>query len=195
MRRKFDPSKKEFLDSKERLQTFPPDKILSRLPLAPGQYVADIGCGTGYFSLPLADLLTKGKVYALDISEDMLAKLRSKLEESPHKNIVLMKSGEDEIPLKAGSLDGVLMVCVLHEAAEDRGAFLSKVFNLLKPGGWLAVVEWFKKEMPVGPPLKERIDLNEALALAPEKGVKLVKHETLSEKHYFILWQKVQEGK
>lgn len=195
MRRKFDPSKKDFLDSAERLQTFPPDKILSRLPLSPEQHVADIGCGTGYFSLPLADRLTKGKVYALDISEDMLSRLRSKLEKSPHGNIVLIKSGEDEIPLKTGSLDGVLLTCVLHEAAEDRSAFLGKVFNLLKPGGWLAVVEWFKKEMPVGPPLKERIDLNEAIALAPQKGVKMVKHEALSEKHYFILWQKAKESK
>lgn len=190
MRRKFDPSRKALLDGEERRRTFPADTILSRLPLLPDQTVADIGCGTGYFSIPLAERLTRGKVYALDISEEMLSVLRGKLEKSPHSNIVVLKSEEDKIPLKARSLDGVLMTCVLHEASEDRAGFLNKVFNLLKPNGWLAVVEWFKKEMPVGPPLKERLDLNEAIDLAPKEGVNLVKQEALSDKHYFLLWRK-----
>ncbi len=190
MRRKFDPSRKGLLENEERRQTFPPEKILALLPLAPGQTVADIGCGTGYFSIPLAERLTKGKVFALDISEEMLGALRSKLEKFPHDNIVVLKSGEEEIPVKPRSLDGALMTCVLHEAAEDRAGFLNKVFGLLKPGGWLAVVEWCKKEMPVGPPLKERLDLNEAVDLAPKEGVKLVRQEFLSDKHYFLLWRK-----
>lgn len=190
MRRKFDPSHKAMLDSEERRHAFPPEKILSLLPLAPDQIVADIGCGTGYFSIPLSERLTKGKVYALDISEEMLSVLRGKLEKSPHSNITVLKSEEENIPLKAGSLDGVLMIFMLHEAAANRAVFLKTVFSLLKPGGWVAVVEWVKKEMPVGPPLKERLDMTEVIDLAPEEGVKLVSKESLNDKHYFLLWGK-----
>ncbi len=190
MRRKFDPSRKALLDSHERRQTFPPENILSMLPLTTAQTVADIGCGTGYFTIPLAERLTSGKVYALDISEEMLKALRGKLEKSPHDNIVLLKSDEKKLPLKAESLDGAIMVCVLHEAAEDRKDFLNKVFGLLKPDGWLAVVEWVKKEMTVGPPLSERLDMNEAIALAPKRGVRLEKQQALGDKHYFLLWRK-----
>lgn len=191
MRRKFDPSRKALLDSEERRHRFPPERIFSMLPLAPDQIVADIGCGTGYFSIPLAELLTKGKVFALDISEEMLNVLRGKLEKSPHDNIVVLKSEEENIPLKARSLDGVLMTCVIHEAAEDRAAFLSKVLDLLKPNGWLAVVEWVKKEMPEGPPLRERLDMAEAIKLAPKESAMLVSQEALGDKHYFLLWRKI----
>lgn len=190
MRRKFNPSMQALLDSKERRQSMPPEKILSLLPLTPDHAVADIGCGTGYLTLPLAERLTRGKVYALDVSEEMLTALRSKLENSLYRNIVVLKSEEDKIPLEDGSLDGAIMICVLHESAEDREAFLKKVFSLLKTEGWLAVVEWFKKEMPVGPPLNERLDIVEAIKLAPREGVKLVKQQALSEQHYFLLWRK-----
>lgn len=190
MRRKFDPSRKGLLDSEERRKSFPPEKILSLLPLSPEQTVADIGCGTGYFTIPLSERLTGGKIYAIDISEDMLSGLRKKLEKLPENNIVVLKTEDEKIPLTEASLDGAMLICVLHEAAQDRAAFLNKVFGLLKPGGWLAVVEWNKKEMPEGPPVQERIDIGETLEMAPRKGVTLLRKKTLGEKHYFLLWRK-----
>jgi len=84
---KFPVEMKEKLDSPERKKLLNPEKALSSLGIKAGMVVADIGCGTGFFTLPLASLVgEKGKVFAADISNGMLSDLRKKIEkEKLHK--------------------------------------------------------------------------------------------------------------
>jgi ubiquinone/menaquinone biosynthesis C-methylase UbiE len=76
---KFDPRKRDFLDDPKRLFFENPDLILSETSVRPGQVVADIGCGTGFFTIPLARYVGEtGKVYALDTSPTMIKDLRKR---------------------------------------------------------------------------------------------------------------------
>ncbi|MBI4295138.1 MAG: class I SAM-dependent methyltransferase [Chloroflexi bacterium] len=188
MPHKFEPCRKDNLDSPERHKALPPETILSLLPLAPGQAVADIGCGTGYFTLPLAAKLPRGRVFAVDISQEMLDSLRDRLARSGDGNVQLVKSEELDIPLPPGSLDGALLSLVLHES-EDSVAFLKAVKRLLRPGAWLGLVEWVKRETAVGPPLAERIAPAAARALAEKAGLKAVTEKPLGADFYFMLLQ------
>lgn len=186
MPHKFDPARIDRLDSPERLSRLPLEEIFSALPLQPSQTVADLGCGTGIFSLPLAQRLPQGKVYCLDIAEVMLERVRRKVQESRITNIEVKQCSETDFGLEPGSLDGVFLAFVLHEQ-EDRAAFLQTVRPLLKAGGWVGVVEWQKKEMSEGPPLPERIDPAEARQLASQAGLKAVVDKSLGDRYYLMV--------
>ena len=186
MSNRFEPHRKHLLDSPERRKAMPAEDILSYLPLEPEQTVADIGGGTGYFTLPLAARLTRGKLYAVDISQEMLDTLKGRLVEIGVKNVELVKSEETDIPLPPASLDGALLVFVLHEN-DDRVAFLKMVKRLLKPGAWVGLVEWAKRDMPVGPLLAIRIAPAEARALAAQVGLTAVAEQPIGENFYFML--------
>ncbi len=186
MPHKFDPKDLERLDSEARRKSVDMEAILSLLPLGPGQSVADIGCGTGFFSLPLSRALPQGKVYALDIADEMLEVVRQKVQENGISNIEVVKSGEMEFPVPARAMDGVLLSFVLHEQ-EDRIGFLKKVRGLLKPSGWLSVIEWQKKEMKMGPPIAERIDEAGLKDSATRAGFRIVSFQELGEANYMAL--------
>src|ERR1039458_9895939 len=79
--RRFPASEAHRLDDPERLLWLPPAAVLGALAVRPGETIADVGAGTGYFSLPLAKAVgPEGKVYAVDAQAEMLSLLRQKLD-------------------------------------------------------------------------------------------------------------------
>lgn len=162
---KFDPAKADALLDEDRQKHLPSDEILDRLPLSPSQEVADIGCGPGYFTIPLAERVPGGTVYALDTEEAMLERCRERVEEAGLSNVEVVRSTEDSLPLAPASMDGMLLAFVLHEAAEDRAAFLELLARHTRPGGWLAIVEWRRVESPYGPPQEIRLEPDDVRAL------------------------------
>ncbi len=191
---RFDVRRMALLDDEERRRELDPEKVLSLLPLADGQHVADIGCGTGYFALPLAHRLSEGTVYALDVQPEMLEKVRQRALEAGATNIDVRPCPELDFPLAPGSLDGVLLAFVLHEMVGQRADLLSSVADLLKPGGWLAVLEWVKADTGFGPSRADRIGQDEARKMAKEAGFKTVRHRALGTKYYFLLASRSVEG-
>lgn len=187
MPHKYELAKIDLLDSPKRLKGLPPfEEVFSLLPLQPFQTVADLGCGTGTFSLPLAQRLPQGKLYCLDIAEEMLERVRRKVQESQVANIEIKRCSETDFGLMPGSLDGVFMAFVLHEQ-EDRVAFLQAVNSVLKKGGWVGLIEWVKEDMPYGPPLHERISPVEAKELASGVGLRVVTEQTLGKNFYIMV--------
>ena len=85
------PSSIERLLRPERLETLDPFRVLSHCPLTPRDTVADIGCGPGYFTLPLAKFLINGKVIALDTSDEMLEACRARLDKVRLGNVEVVK--------------------------------------------------------------------------------------------------------
>jgi len=95
MAHKFNPENKEKLDSPGRREVMPPEEILLQNNLQKGHALADIGCGTGYFTSAGAKIVgPEGKVLGLDTSPDMLSHLEKKIKDEGFTNRRLLLSGE-----------------------------------------------------------------------------------------------------
>jgi ubiquinone/menaquinone biosynthesis C-methylase UbiE len=134
-----------FLDSRFRKRLQPPAMVIAASGIKPGMRVLEIGSGSGAFTLDAARAAgPSGKVYALDVQEDMIDKLRKKLsrpENGDVKNIEIVKKSAYELPFDAGSLDLVFMVTVFQEIP-DKQRTLAEIKRVLKPDGILAISEF-----------------------------------------------------
>ncbi len=173
--------------SPERRERLDVPRILSLLSLRPYLAVADIGCGPGLFTIPLAKNLWDGKVYAVDVEEEMLEAVRSSAVKARLRNITTLKSDGTTLLLEPGCLDGALLACVLHEAA-DKGAFLKGVVGAMKRGGWCAIIEW-QKALPggEGPPPEHRIAEEDVVQMAKDAGLRLSMRRELNSYHYLLV--------
>ena len=145
------------LDNEERRRILPPTETIEKLGLAAGMNFADVGCGIGYFTLPAAKITgEKAKVYALDVSADMLGILKQRAAEQGLQNIKIVQTEPYDLKLESGCADFALCSLVLHEV-EDKHMFLQEIARVLRPKGVLAVIEWKKVKGERGPSEQERI--------------------------------------
>lgn len=160
------------LEDPERLISLPPAEVITRLKLKAGMQVADIGAGTGYFSIPIArEILPLGRVRAVDVAPEMLAKLKAKLDlpDAPD-NIDLVQGEATETTLAADSCDLVLMANVWHEV-DDRRAALDEARRILHKSGLLAILDWRPDvDRPPGPRIEHRISPDAARAELDQAG-------------------------
>ena len=178
----------EFIDvllSPDRIQTSDPLVILSFVPINAYETVADIGCGPGYFTIPLAKSLINGKLYAVDVNEEMVAACRERVRQARMGNVEVDKCGEFDFPIEPASLDGAFVAFVVHHA-EDRGRFLEAVRGLMQPRGWCSVLEWFRKDTGSGPPMERRIDPGELEEVARAAGFRTMGWRPLNDEHYMM---------
>ncbi len=161
--RRFNASLAHRLDDPARKASLPSAQVLEALALRSGESIADVGAGTGYFSLPLAQAVgPHGKVYAVDAQEEMLDLLRKKLDESAPANVEPVHAEADDTRLPASSCDHFFIANVWHEF-DDRAAVLREAARVLRPGGRIAILDWRPDVEPVaGPPLAHRIACSHA---------------------------------
>jgi SAM-dependent methyltransferase len=132
----------EWLDRPEREESEQPEKVLDALAIPPGATVADVGAGTGYFTLRLARRVgPEGHVLATDIEPRMLGVLAERAAARHLANIETRVVTSQDPRLDPSSLDLVLMVDVYHELADPREE-LTAVKRALRPGGRLVLVEY-----------------------------------------------------
>ena len=166
---KFDPAMRDHLLEPERARYLPAKKILSKFPMKIGGAAVDIGCGPGFWTIPMARLMgPTGQVYAVDLEEPMLADLRTRLEGFKDLNVKVLRSTEDRLPLPARSVDFAFLACVLHEL--DGPGTLREAGRVLRPGGVLGVVEWKKIRQGEGPPYRHRLSPKQAAKALAEGG-------------------------
>jgi ubiquinone/menaquinone biosynthesis C-methylase UbiE len=137
----------------------------------PDQTVADVGAGTGYFSLPLADAVgLQGKVYAVDAQNEMLLLLRQKLDDAAISNVELIHAEAGNTGLAAGSCDLFFIANVWHEFG-DRAGVLKEAARVLKPGGQVAILDWRTDAPPEpGPPVAHRLHSSNAVDALRSQG-------------------------
>lgn len=129
------------LESPFRLALGGPHQLLKRLALQGGETVLELGAGTGVFTVEVARAVgVQGTVYALDISPAMLGRLLMRAERAQVANILPLLADARSIPLPDGSVDIALMVTVLGEVSDRRGA-LKEIHRVLKSGGLLSITE------------------------------------------------------
>lgn len=120
------------------------EELLNWAEVNQGGTVADIGCHEGYLSMHLAKMVGKnGRVYAVDVREDRLEKLRDNARERKHLNIVATLGDYDDPKLPENSMDVVFVVDAYHEMTEYR-TMLSHIHKSLKPGGRILILEKLK---------------------------------------------------
>jgi ubiquinone/menaquinone biosynthesis C-methylase UbiE len=140
----------DWLDRPDRERTQQPEKVLDTLKIAPGSTVADIGAGTGYFSLRLAKRVgPQGRVLATDIQPQMLAFLKDNMRAHGIQNIELILCTPTDAKLPEGQLNLALMVDVYHEL-EYPEETIAQVRRALKPDGRLVLIE-YRGEDPTVP--------------------------------------------
>ncbi len=134
-----------WLERPERESEEAPTKAIAALKLRQGQIVADVGAGSGYYTMLLrAAVGLRGRVYATDIQPEMLALIRRKIETRRLSNVELVLGTPTESRLPDGAIDLALMVDVYHELAQPQ-VFLQSLKRALKPDGRLVLIE-FRKE-------------------------------------------------
>lgn len=184
---RFNPDNRHRLLSEQRYEMLPPEHVLDLLPLRPEMIVGDIGCGPGFFTLPLAERLTGGRVYAADIEPIMLQMVQERAEAAGIANVQTLLTEASSVPLPAASLDGALFALVYHEVPERVG-YLSHLARLVRPGGWLALIEWERRENPIGgPPLASRIPPDEATMEIATAGWRVTGQHALNDWLYLIV--------
>ncbi|MGH2447273.1 MAG: class I SAM-dependent methyltransferase [Chloroflexota bacterium] len=164
---RFPPERREVLSNPERLR---PDKPLRAIHPTAGETALDVGAGTGFWTVPLAELVgPTGRVIAADIEPVMLADLRELIAARNLSNVEVLQTGEADLPLPDGVVDLAVMGYVLHEPP-DASAFLHEVARVLRPRGRVLVIEWHKKDTEEGPPVEHRIAEQDAVKLLEAAG-------------------------
>jgi SAM-dependent methyltransferase len=139
-----------------------PDDVLAALELSPSLTVADVGAGTGYFSVRLARKVPNGQVIAQDIEADMVRYLGERAGHEQLSNLRAVQGSATDPGLEPASVDRILVVDVWHHI-DDRPAYAAKLARALKPGGFVAIVD-FTMEATHGPSQKHRLTPDSVVA-------------------------------
>ncbi|MGD8237258.1 MAG: class I SAM-dependent methyltransferase [Armatimonadota bacterium] len=120
-----------------------PEQVVAELHLQPGAVVADIGCGTGYFTFRLAEAVGEaGKIIGVDIDEKALATLKKRAAERGAGNIELVQSEPTDTKLEPASVDVAFVCMVMHHVPkEQQEPLLGSIAQAVKPGGYLYVID------------------------------------------------------
>ncbi len=159
--------------------------ILSFSEISHRDRVAEIGCGPGYFTPRLAKALMDGKLYALDTDEEMLAACRQRVTAARLGNVEVQQCGEFDFALEEGSLDGVFLAFVVHQSP-DHPRFLQSIRRLLKPRGWVTLLNWHRRESENGPPMERRIDPETMQQMVREAGFRYRSWRDLNGEQYMM---------
>jgi len=163
---------------------------MAKLGLKPGDRVADLGAGSGYFTLPIAKAVgPKGKVYAIDVLPEMLDYIRQRAQNDNVKNIQLVQAGAHDPKLPAASVDLIFICDTLHHIS-DRPTYYPLLIKALRPGGRLVNIDFYKKPLHVGPPPAAKIDKQDMITEAKTAGFHVVQDYDFLEYQYFLIFQR-----
>ncbi len=146
------------LENPDRVSRLKPDQVISLLNLKRGDVVADVGAGSGVFTRRLAEAVgPEGKVYAVDIDEDLLRYNRERIAEARLKNVEFILGEYDDPKLAEGTVDLVFICDVLHHI-EHRQVYLGRLHSSLKEKGRLAIIDYNSNWPPGHEPMKYSVE-------------------------------------
>ena len=174
------------LDEPERQKWLPADSVVRELGIRPGMRIADVGAGTGYFTLPLARAVAPGgEVLAVDLQPEMLERLRARIE--PGLAVTLIAADAIRTTIAGESVDLALLANVWHEI-DDRDAAIEEMRRILRANGRIAILDWRADvEQPPGPPLDHRILPADAIASLRAKGWNVEPARSIGTFHYLVV--------
>ena len=163
-----------------------PDRVIAALDLRRGQIVADIGAGTGYFSVRLAKSEAAPKVYAVDIEPSMVSYLRERAAKEGLRNVIAVQAAADR-PNLPEPVDLILIVDTYHHIG-DREAYFRRLAKSITPGGRVAIID-FKPDSPEGPPKEFRFPPEKVKSEMGKAGYKLVAQHSFLPRQQFLIFE------
>jgi predicted methyltransferase len=164
-----------------------PHEVMQALGIREGEVIADIGAGSGYFSVRLAHHVgPSGRVYAVDISGDMIRHLHQRVSDNGLLNLSPILARADD-PLLPQPVDRFLIVDVWHHI-ENQAGYLAVMKKHLKPGGQVVMIDFQKRDLPVGPPAAMKIAREDLLEQMKGHGFRLVQEHTFLPYQYFLVF-------
>ncbi|ODS34674.1 MAG: putative methyltransferase [Candidatus Scalindua rubra] len=187
--RLFPPEKIHILEEHREWQDT--EEIMARLKINIGDVVADIGAGSGYFTIPLARRVgTEGLVYAEDIQKGMVDFISKKVEKLEMKNIRTVLGIIEDPTLPDNSLNIAFVANTYHEL-ERPLLLLENIKNDLRLNGKLVIIDWDPaKKSPFGPPKEVRVPEDIVIKEVQEIGLYLLEKHNFMPYHYFLIFKK-----
>ena len=165
-----------------------PHEVLTALNIKPGEVIADIGAGSGYFTFRLAHFVgDKGKIYAVDVSPDMVRHVNRRIRETKTTNVVTVLADNDDPLLPDRSVNRFFICDVWHHVG-NQTKYLSLMKKMLKPGGEVVMIDFYKKELPFGPPMQMKIAREDLIKQMETNGFRLSKEHTFLPHQYFLVF-------
>jgi ubiquinone/menaquinone biosynthesis C-methylase UbiE len=192
--RLFRPEDLGELEQPDRDQWQNPEKIMDALGVGEGVVVADLGAGSGWFTVRLAGRVgPNGLVYAEDIQRQMIDSITRRVRSLGLKNVRTVLGAPNDPRLPA-PVDAVLIVDSYHEM-EQPVALLRNVARSLKPGGRIGIVNFTKDGGGPGPPIEDRVDPERVIADARAAGLVLQSRQTFLKYHYMLVFENSGAGR
>jgi len=165
------------------------DLLIANLPLQPHFVVADIGAGTGYFSIPVAQKVPGGRVLAVDIQPEMLAIINQRKSQLGLRNIETITGTVTHPNLPADAVDLAFIVDAYHEFSHPLEMGLG-IAEALKPGGRLVLIEYRSEDQNV--PIKRLHKMSETQARKEMQaiGLEWVNTEDFLPQQHFMVFRK-----
>jgi ubiquinone/menaquinone biosynthesis C-methylase UbiE len=165
-----------------------PHEVVHALDLEPGEVIADIGAGSGYFTFHLARHVgEKGKIYAVDVSPDMIRHINRRIRDSKASNVVSILAAPDD-PLLPDRAVNRFFICDVWHHIENQTQYLSLMKKMLKPGGEVVIIDFHKADIPVGPPRQMRVAREDLIKQMKNNGFRLTKEHTFLPYQYFLVF-------
>jgi ubiquinone/menaquinone biosynthesis C-methylase UbiE len=180
----------EMLERAERDEFQKPKEVMEALAIKPGEKVADIGAGSGYFTIPIAKAVgDEGIVWAIDIRKEMLDYIDTRLVEEELENVRLQLVDSDDPQLPQGKVDTILMIDTWHYIRNPE--YAKKLAAGLAPGGRVIIIDYIPKpwaERPWGPPESQHTSREELDGHFAEAGLKVIESFDFLPEQYFVVY-------
>jgi ubiquinone/menaquinone biosynthesis C-methylase UbiE len=163
-----------------------PKLSLESIGLRAGMVFMDIGCGYGFFTIPAAQIVgEQGKVYAVDVDSSSIDRLKREAVEKGLKNVTAKVGAAEETVFCEACADIVFYSIVLHDFRAP-AKVLQNAKQMLKPTGTLVNLDWKKKLMPFGPPMRIRFSEEQASNLIKQAGFTIENVKDLGSNFYIV---------
>jgi len=166
-----------------------PEELVKVLELKPGMVVADLGAGTGYFSRFLSRAVAPGgMVLSIDVTPGMVAYLGARARREQTPNVIPVLALPEDPFLPAGRVDRVLIVDTYHHI-DARLDYFARMRQAMAPGGRVIVVDFQKRELPVGPPPEHKLEPALVQAEMEQAGWKLTAQKGVLPYQYVLVFE------
>jgi ubiquinone/menaquinone biosynthesis C-methylase UbiE len=178
------------LDSPGRDLEQKPDEVLAAMDIQKGETIADIGAGSGYFAFRFSlHVGEKGRVYAVDIDPGMILHMNRTIRDRKIENVITVLSTPVDPLLANNSIDRFFICNTWHHVA-DRSGYIGRMKDMLRPGGQIVIIDYFKRQMPAGPPPAMKLARSKVVEEMQENGFLLSEEHTFLPYQYFLVFKR-----